>query len=314
MSCKQISLISNKHDATKVSLFKKMNRLTINFLIAPVLVLLTFMSVLTETQSPIAIPNRIISIVPAVTEILFAIGAGPQVVAVSSFDRTKEALSKPRVGGLLDPNIERVLALRPDLVILYESQVDQQIQLKRAEIPVLMYQHGGLSDVTPMIRKLGKQTGHIAQAQKVATQIERELENIRQRVKNLTPPRTLLVFGREPYAIKNVYASGGIGFLHDMLETAGGENVFGDLLREAAHPTSEMILAIEPEVIIELQVQGTTENQFSSETKAWNRFSTIPAVRSDRVHVLTGSELVIPGPRVAEVTRRLATLLHPKAF
>ena len=263
---------------------------------------------------PDTAPQRIISIVPALTEMLFAIGAGPQVIAVSSFDRSADAAALPRVGALLNPNMERVFSLQPDLVITYGSQVEQQGQLERAAIPIFSYRHGGLADVTATIRELGELTGHVDQARAVAAGIEQELAAIRARVANRTPPRTLLVFGREPDAIRNVYASGGIGFLHDMLEAAGGSNIFADVLREAAHPSSETILASAPEVIVELRADGATENEIVRETAAWQRFSTVPAVRGGRVHFLTGRELVVPGPRVAKVTRRIAQLLHPDAF
>ena len=263
---------------------------------------------------PAPVPTRIISIVPAITEMLFAIGAGPQVVAVSSFDRAPEVETFARVGALLDPDMERVFLLRPDLVVMYGSQVEQHGQLARASIPVFSYRHGGLADITATIRELGVRTGHADQADAVAATIERDLATIRSRVANRPPPRALLVFGREPNAIRNVYASGGVGFLHEMLETAGGRNVFADVPREAAHPSSETILATAPEVIIELRAEGATENVIVRETASWQAFSTVPAVRAGRVHLLTGSELVIPGPRVAEVTRRLARLLHPEAF
>ena len=272
------------------------------------------LSLVAASEQSDAVPRRIISIVPAVTEMLFAIGAGPQVAAVSSFDRSLEAASLPRVGALLDPDMERIFSLRPDLVVLYGSQVEQRGQLSRAQIPVFFYRHGGLADVTATIRALGERTGRPDQGQQVAAAIERDLAELRARVGDRPPPRTLLVFGREPDTIRNVYASGGIGFLHDMLEAAGGANVFADVLREAANPSSEMILASAPNVIIELRAEGATENEIVREAAAWQQFSTLPAVRSGRVHFLTGSELVVPGPRVAEVTRRLAALLHPDAF
>ena len=87
---------------------------------------------------PSATPTRIISLIPAVTEMLFAIGAGPQVMAVGSFDRYPPEVEKlQRVGALIDPDVERILSLRPDLVAIYGSQADLRIQLERAKVPVL---------------------------------------------------------------------------------------------------------------------------------------------------------------------------------
>ena len=118
-------------------------------------------------------PRRIISLIPAVTEMLFAIGAGPQVVAVSSFDTyPPEVKQLPRVGALLDPNVERILSLKPDLVVVYGSQNDLKQQLARASIPIFDYRHAGLADVSTTIRTLGERTGHAVQAGEVVNGIE----------------------------------------------------------------------------------------------------------------------------------------------
>ena len=133
---------------------------------------------------------------------LFAIGAGPQVVAVSSFDTfPPEVATRPRVGALLDPDVERVLSLTPDLVAIYGSQSDLRRQLERASIPVFDYRHAGLPDILRTIRELGRVTGHAAAAEAVAAGIERELADVRARSHAGAAPRTLLVFGREPGAL-----------------------------------------------------------------------------------------------------------------
>ena len=262
------------------------------------------------------VPNRIVSVVPAITEMLFAIGAGPQIVGVGSFARfPDEVKDLMRVGALLDPDTEQIFSLRPDLVILYSSQVDLRAQLDRARIPIFSYAHGGLADVTATMRELGRRTGHEVEAERVAQGIERELAAIRTRVAGRDRPTTLLVIGREPGMIRNVYASGGIGFLQDMIETAGGQNTFAYVEREAAQPTSEAILAATLDVIIEVRADGIlTPEVIERERAVWQRLSTIPAVRTGRVHFLIGSELVVPGPRVARGTERLARVLHPDAF
>ena len=261
-------------------------------------------------------PQRIISIVPALTETLFAIGAGPQVVGVGSFDtQPSEVATRVRVGGLIDPDMERIFALRPDLVLLYGSQQGQIQQLTRAGIPVFAYAHGGLTDTLSLIRQLGARTGHTMAAERVASAIEERLDDLRARTGGRTRPRVLLVFGREPRSLRNIYASGGFGFLHDMLEAAGGDNVFADVQRESVQLTSEAILTAAPDVIIELTYDErmTPDNQ-ASEIAVWNRLPAIPAVRNGRVHLLLGNQFVVPGPRLAEATAAIARALHPDAF
>ena len=281
---------------------------------APVVLVLLLQTTVNAQQG--AVPGRIVSVVPSVTEMLFAIGAGPQVVGVSSFVRVPDEVNTlPRVGALLDPDMERIFSLRPDLVILYSSQTDTREQIERAGIPVFTYAHGGLREVTETMRELGRRTGHASQADRVARGIEAELAAIRARVAGRGRPRVLLVLGREPDTVRNVYASGGIGFLHDMLEAAGGANIFADVSREAAQPTAEGILAAAPDVIIEVRADGLlTPDDAERSPAVWERWSTIPAVRAGRVHFLTGNDLVVPGPRVAAATERLAQVLHPGAF
>ena len=258
-------------------------------------------------------PQRIISLVPALTEMLFTMGAGPQVVAVSSYDEDPpQVKSLPRVGALLDPDVERILSLKPDLVITYGSQVDLQAQLTRAGIPLFHYRHGGLAAILETMRALGTRTGHGREAEAAAGAIEARLAAVRVRTSRSPKPRTMLVFGRERSALRNIYASGGRGFLHDMLEAAGGTNVFADIDRESVQATTELILTRAPDVILEVRSADiSTADEAAKEAASWAPLASVPAVRQKRVIVLTGQGLTVPGPRVADVVEQMARALHP---
>ena len=256
-------------------------------------------------------PTRIVSLVPAVTEMLYALGAGDRVVGVSSFDKFPPEIEKlPKVGALLDPNLDRILSLKPDLVVLYHSQTDLQAQLKRATIDAYSYRHAGLADVTETIRSVGARVGRKAQGDALANEIESKLAAVRKRFAAGTRPRTLVVFGREKFALRGIYASGGRGFIHDMLTVAGGDNVFADVQREAVQATTELILARRPEVIIELRADPMTADEERKERTTWNQLAAGPAVRSGRVHIITDPRTVIPGPRVVEGVEVIADRLH----
>jgi iron complex transport system substrate-binding protein len=271
-------------------------------------------SVSTQAASQPA-PTRIISLVPAVSEMLFAVGAGPQVVAVSSFDDyPPEVLELPRVGALLDPDLERILSLRPDLVIVYESQVDLRRQLERASIPTFVYKHAALADITVTIRQLGARVGRDEGAAAASGRIDAKLADIRARVAGRPRPKTLLVFGRDALALRGVYASGGFGFLHDMLTAAGGDNVFADIRRESVQATSELILSRRPDVILELRPGNLPAEAERQEVAVWQALSSIPAVRTRRIAIITDPRTVVPGPRVAEGSELMARTLHPEAF
>jgi iron complex transport system substrate-binding protein len=260
-----------------------------------------------------ASPKRIISLVPNVTEILFAIGAGPQVVAVSTYDvEPPEVRSLPTVGALVDPDTERIIALRPDLVITYGSQSELQGQLKRASIPVFDYRHGGLDHIMVTMRALGARTGHVEQAEKAARGLQAGIDAVKARVAGKPRPRTLLVFGREPGSLRNIYASGGRGFLHDMLVAAGGEDVLNDIERESAQVSTEMILARKPDVILELNAATRlNEPDLKAVVDPWLTLSSVPAVRNKRVIILTGPGMTVPGPRVVDGIEKMAKALHP---
>lgn len=258
-------------------------------------------------------PQRIISLVPALTEMLYAIGAGPQMIAVSSYDEYPPAVKTlPRVGALIDPDTERIIALKPDLVITYGSQVDLQAQMKRAGLATFDYRHGGLAHILVTITELGARTGHATEAGQVVRTIEARLAAVRARVAGKRRPKTLLVFSREPKTLRHVYVSGGRGFLHDMLDIAGGDDVFNDIDRESVQVSTETILARAPEVIIELRPEDLPEGQpMRDELAAWARLAAVPAVRNQRVHFIAGHAVTVPGPRVAESVERMAKALHP---
>jgi iron complex transport system substrate-binding protein len=254
-------------------------------------------------------PKRIVSLIPAVTEMLFVIGAGDQVVGVSSFDTyPAEVETRQKVGGLFDPNFERILALRPDLVITYGSQDELTTRLKSANIPWFSYRHGGLADVTSTIRSLGVQTGHADQANVIAKQIEAELAAIKAHATGKVQPKTLIVIGREDGSLRGLFVSGGVGFLHDLLVLAGGDNVMADVPREGLQLSSEQLLVRAPELVIELRGQNWQAGRRAEELAVW-RQARIPASRSGRIHILNDPSLMIPGPRVGHAARTIADVV-----
>ena len=241
-------------------------------------------------------------------------GAGDRLVAVGTYDRfPPEANRLPRVGALLDPNVERILSLRPDLVILYGTQTDLRQQLDRAHVPYYPYVHRGLPDITQTIRSLGARVGVEAAGNALAERIERQLAGIRSRTGISARPKTLLVFGREPGTLRNIDASGGVGFLHDMVDTAGGANVLADVKQQSVMMSTELVLARAPDVIIELRyARGDT--MAPTDLRAWDALPAVPAVRKHQIFMLQGEEFVVPGPRVVAATERLAKTLHPELF
>ena len=263
-------------------------------------------------QAPSA-PKRIISLVPAVTEMLFAVGAGDAVVGVSNFDRYPPAVtSRPKVGALIDPDFERILSLKPDLVVVFGTQSDLISRFDRLKIPMFSYTDEGVADITNTVERLGARVGHADEGRREAARMRTEMDDVRRAVAGQTRPRTALVFGRELGSLRGVWASGGIGFMHDLLEIAGGTDVFNDVKRKSIQATSEILLSRAPDAILEAYPsEGWTPARVAEETKVWLALPTLPAVRSNRVYILADDSLVIPGPRVTIAARLMAKTLHP---
>ena len=270
-----------------------------------------------EPPAPVPAPAagpRVVSLVPAATEMLFAVGAGPQVIGVSSFDeRPAEVQALPKLGALLDPDLERILALEPDLVVTYGSQEALEQQLAQAGIQTFTFRHGGIGDTLATLEELATRTGHTERGRMTANVMRAKLNAVRMRVEDRPRPRALLVFGREPGTLRQVWVSGGRGFLHDLLDVAGADNVFADTDRENVQATTEVLLARAPDVIVELRREASA-NDDGDALRAWQALASIPAVRDGRVLRIAGDDFVIPGPRLVDAAEQLARALHPTAW
>lgn len=258
------------------------------------------------------VPRRVISLVPAVTEMVFAIGAGDQVVGVSSFDHYPPAVeTRTRVGALIDPDFERILTLKPDLVIVYGSQKDLVARLTGVHIPVFSYVHAGLADIPVTMRALGVRLGHAAEAERVTAALDRDVAAIRSQYANTMHPKTALIMSREAGTLRGIFASGGYGFLHDMLVAAGATDAFADIKREGVQVSTEMMLSRAPEVILELHPTGQfTPAQLEAERAPWRALTAVPAVRNNRILELADDVALVPGPRVAQGIRLIADAIH----
>jgi iron complex transport system substrate-binding protein len=196
-------------------------------------------------------------------------------------------------------------------VIFYETQEELRQQLTRARVPTFAYTHAGLADIVVTIRTLGARVGRREEAERVAAGLERAVGRVKKTVEGRVRPRTLLVFGREQGALRAIYASGGIGFLHDMLVAAGGANVFADVDQQRLQITTELIIARAPEVIVEVEIPEDSGASAAEDRRSWSALASVPAVRTGRIHVLRGQRFVQPGPGVAGAIEDMARVLHP---
>lgn len=276
-----------------------------------------------------SLPERVIIIGPNVTETVFALGAGERVIGVTDFcTYPPEARKKPSIGSLFHPNLERIIALQPDLVVM-QAPMEKVIGLcKERGVDWLALEMNDLAGIYRGIELLGGKLGLEEAAERLRAEIESGLDDVRKRVAGLKGGpdgggrdgggpgvKLFLCTGRAPGELSGLGTTGPGGFLAELVGVAGGENIFADAVTRYPQVSKEALTRRAPEVIIECRpgadLDGAARARLIAE---WNPLSSLPAVRGGRVHVLTDDFLLIPGPRIVKTARRLAELLYPEAF
>ena len=242
--------------------------------------------------------NRIVSLLPSFTEILFAIGAGDRLVGRTTWcDYPAAARDVPSVGDGMPPNIEAVAATKPDLVVLYNSgpNVTAALQLERLGIRTVLLDMNRFEDLGPATRRLGQLTGLEQRAESLAT----TMDSLTYRP--LPPPIASIAFvvwDNPPIII------GAGSYLSQLANLAGARNVFDDVAAPSAQVSLETIAARNPHWIAVLSDSGTAPA--FAKRREWRA---VPAVRDGRFLLLPGSLFGRPGPRSAEAVRRLQAML-----
>ncbi len=263
--------------------------------------------------APGAPPARIVSLAPSITETLFLVGAGAQVAGVTSHcDFPPDVAAKAKIGGYNTPNLELVIAARPDLVIVpREGAILGAVEkLRDLGLRVEAISVTRLADVPASIERIGALAGREAEGRAEAARIGAALSAIEERVIGRPRVRALFVVDREP-----VIAAGSGTFADDLLRAAGGENAAGRTLSSYPQLGAEAILAAAPAVVIDAWMAPTGPAEAERRAREyWASFPDLPAVRGGRVHAIDPDLLVRPGPRLAMGLVRAARALHPDAF
>lgn len=253
------------------------------------------------------VPRRIIALTPSVTETLFALGLGDRVVGVGDYSRwPPEAVRKPRLGGLFNPNLERIVSLKPDLAVLIPSERGLETKLKPLGIDVLVVPDESLADVEASFGIIARRCG-------VPEAGDRLLAEWRA---GLTlpplpgpPPRVLICVGRLAGQLGEVTAAGPHTFLDELLRRLGGQNVFADAPTLYPQIGLEEIVARKPDVILELRADPLTPAEAAAVIADWQALPQVPAVRLGQVKVIAGDHVLIPGPRIPQFYREMRAAL-----
>jgi len=260
------------------------------------------------------IPKRIVAMAPNSAEVICSLGACDRIVGVSKFCIYPEELKKrPKVGGLSDPDLELITALRPDLLVLRGRNDALERLADTLKIPIYRDETDTLAGIEQCLRELGEKLGLSKEGEAKAQEFRDRIRAVRHRVADLPKPRVLVTVSRQPDRLANILTTGRGTFLDEMIDTAGGVNVFGQLDMPYPQVSPEAILAQQPEVILELlpDVELTQAVTWGMLTQ-WKNLGSIPAVTMKRICFINDDNCLIPSPRYAEVIEEIAALLHPE--
>ncbi len=260
------------------------------------------------------LPERIVSLGPGITEMLFALGLGDKVVGVTDYcDYPEEAKTKPRVGGFSTPDLERLVAAKPDLVLAGDIQKEVGVPaLEKLGLTVVTLAPKTLDGVLNNITLVGHIFGESQEASKLVTQLKERISSVTMKTETLTAeqhPRVLYVLWHDP-----IWSAGRETFVSDLIEKAGGANVFADDFEEFRVVSLEAVITKDPQVII-VSAMGLGGEVVYSSIKGETRLSTVEAMVKNRIYKISDSDLIeLPGPRIVDGLEEVAKLIHPEIF
>ncbi|MGB9697965.1 MAG: ABC transporter substrate-binding protein [Thermodesulfobacteriota bacterium] len=255
-------------------------------------------------------PQRIISLAPSITEILFALQLEDKIVGVSNFCQFPPAArKKAKIGDYAHPSLEKIVALKPDLVIgLAEGELRSLItRLAELKIPVYIANPGNVAEIIDSIRRIGELTSAAPKGLEIAAEMGKKVKQIQEKVRGFPQPRVLHVLNFDP-----LLSAGNGTFINDLIRLAGGRNLAETAVGKYPRLSIEEVLALDPEVILLASMKSA--DPLLEQRQWWERWKTITAVRQGRVYVLEADLIHRPSPRIVIGLEEVARALHPEAF
>lgn len=252
-------------------------------------------------------PERIISLIPSVTEMMVSLGAADRLVARTDFDRNPLLDTLPSIGRGLTPNLEWVLSRDPELVIGWEDgpSRDVLVRLRELGVPVYSASIETLADADRALSDLGRMLGERAAADSLLTATGAGLDSLRSLVAGRPAPEVLYLLSTDP-----IHTVGPGTFLNELIGIAGGRNVFHDAPSRWPQVSLEEVVRRGADVILVPGDNGTP-NRTAGRIRSAAGWRELRAVKEDRIHRVDADLFHRPGPHVPEVARRLAEILHP---
>jgi iron complex transport system substrate-binding protein len=239
-------------------------------------------------------------------------------VGVTTFCRyPPEAQSKPKIGTFIEPDFERILAQRPDLVFVIRNPVDLAGRLRRLGLRVEELRLDTVDEILASIRQAGRAAGAAAAADALALRLRADLDRLRAASRARPPVSVLYIIDRTPGTLQGMFAAGPGSYLGELIAIAGGRNLAPAAGGAFPKLSLEQVLAADPEVLIDMgdYSHGRPSTPASRQAKLalWSAYPNLRAVRHRRVYDVSSDEFVVPGPRLAQAARALTEMLHGPA-
>jgi iron complex transport system substrate-binding protein len=263
------------------------------------------------------LPRRIVSLSPNMTEILYGIGAFDRVVGVSDYCTYPPEVSKlPSVGGWNTPSLEKLTAMRPDLVVVDAAEAAFIAdKVRELGLTLLVVPNQTIAEVYQGMELLGRATGHEAGAQKLAAQTRDGLSKVARQVASFPKPTVVMIVNRTPGTLQDLYMATRGGYLAELIEIAGGKNIAPDNPDGYAKLSKEDLLALNPAVIVDFIHGPKTGFKYRMELDplaAWREMPELQAVRMKRVHGADEDYVPHASQRIVQTAELFAHLLHPE--
>jgi iron complex transport system substrate-binding protein len=260
-------------------------------------------------------PQRIVSLAPNITEILFALGLDKEIVAVSSdSDYPAGAANKKKVGTFWQPNTEAIIASKPDLVLTLQMRTEQQKptadSLKRLGYQVLTLKIEKIEELLTAIQKIGVAADCTNRAEDLVKEVSNQLNNLQTEFSSGGKVKVLWVVQTDPLRV-----AGRNTFINNLLELAGGQNAVGPTIQQYPPIGTEELLACGVEIIIQSAMGATdTSKQQKTAEKFWGKFAALPAVKNNRIYVVQPDTVLRLGPRLPQGIILITDCLYPENF
>lgn len=252
-------------------------------------------------------PQRIVSLAPGITETLYALALDHQIVGVTTFcNWPAAALRKTRIGGFTNPSIEKIVSLKPDLILATAdgNRKDTVEKLERLRLPVYVTNPSDTKGVLNSILHIGEITNREKEASGMVAKFQKRLNHIAHQIRHKRKPRVFFQIGLEP-----IITAGRGTLINEVIERAGGVNVAGLDMANYPRYSAEGIIGAAPEIIIFAPM--VHDKEFAGVRRFWHKFRELPAVKNNQIYPMNADLINRASPRIVDAIEKMALILHP---